>query len=237
MSAASVSVRIASIQEEGRGSNPTAALHSLLVKPIPFVIAKELIQRNHYLHSLPGGTMLCFGTFLGEKLLGALTLGAGPYQAYHLVDGADRKDCQVLTRLWLSDELPLYSESRVIGIVTRLIHHHTDVKFLISYADPAVGHVGTIYQSAGWLYTGSSSVMSLYDLGDGIARHSRSVAHDFGSHSITYLGNHGVKVKLVAQLPKYRYFKFLDESWRCRLTVPVLPYPKKEVEKVEIENS
>ena len=84
--AASVSGSIASIQEEGRGSNPTAALHYLAVRPIPFVIAKELIQRNHYLHSLPGGTMLCFGIFMGERLLGALTLGAGPYQAYHLVE-------------------------------------------------------------------------------------------------------------------------------------------------------
>jgi hypothetical protein len=178
--------------------------------------------------------MLCFGTFLGERLLGALTLGAGPYQAYHLVKGAERPHCMVLTRLWLSDELPCYSESHVIGIVTRLIRRHTDVKFLISYADPAAGHVGTIYQSTGWLYTGLSSAMSLYDLGDGIARHSRSVAHDFGSHSIPYLGNHGVKVKLVAQSAKHRYVKFLDETWRCRLAVPILSYPKKEV---EIENS
>ena len=205
--------------------------------PIPFIIARELIQRNHYIHSLPGGTMLCFGIFLDESLLGAMTLGAGPYQAYHLVERAARTDCLVLTRLWLSDALPWNSESRVIGVVTRLIHCYTDVKFLISYADPAAGHVGTIYQSAGWLYTGFSSAMSLYDLGDGIARHSRSVAHDFGSHSITYLGNHGVTVKLVAQSAKHRYFKFVDNSWRCRLTVPVLPYPKKDVEKVEIENS
>jgi hypothetical protein len=108
------------------------------------------------------------------------------------------------------------------------------VKFIISYADPAAGHVGTIYQSAGWLYTGVSSAMSLYDLGDGIARHSRSVAHDFGSHSIEYLRNHGIMVKLVEQSAKYRYIKFLDESWRYRLTVPILSYPKKEV---KIENS
>lgn len=162
--AESVVVSTASIQEAGRGPNPTSALHCLVVKPVPFVIAKELIRKNHYLHSLPGGTMLCFGIFSGERLLGAVTLGAGPYQAYHLVDGAARNDCLVLTRLWLSDELPWNSESHVIGIVARLIRHYTDAKFLISYADPAAGHVGTIYQSAGWLYTGLSSVISLYDL-------------------------------------------------------------------------
>ena len=234
MSAGNVNGSIVPIQGSRSGSNPTPALHCLAVKPIPFVIAKELIQRNHYLHSLPGGTMLCFGIFLDESLLGAMTLGAGPYQAYHLVEGATRKDCLVLTRLWLSDELPWNSESRVIGIVARLVRRHTDVKFIISYADPAAGHVGGIYQSVGWLYIGFSYAMSLYDLGDGIARHSRSVAHDFGSHSIEYLRNHGIMVKLVEQSAKYRYIKFLDESWRYRLTVPILSYPKKEV---KIENS
>lgn len=229
MSAGNVNGSIVPTQGARGGSKPTPALHCLAVKPIPPVIAKELIQRNHYLHSLPGGTMLCFGIFLGERLLGAVTLGAGPYQAYHLVGGAEREDCLVLTRLWLSDELPWNAESRVIGIITRLIRHHTDVKFLISYADPAAGHVGTIYQSAGWLYTGLSSVMALYDLGDGIARHSRSVAHDYGSHSIEYLGNRGVTVNLVAQSAKHRYIRFLDETWRCRLSVPILPYPKIEV--------
>ena len=129
----------APIQGAGLGPNPTSALNCLAVRPIPFTVAKELIERNHYLHSLPGGTMLCFGTFSGERLLGAVTLGAGPYQAYHLVDGAARADCLVLTRMWLSDELPSNSESRVIGIVTRLIKRHTDVKFLISYADPGSG--------------------------------------------------------------------------------------------------
>jgi len=165
---------MASLQGAGSGSSPSAALHSIVVKPIPFVVARDLIERNHYLHFLAGGTMLCFGTFQGERLLGAVTLGAGPYLAYHLIEDAERNDCLVLTRLWLSDELPVNAESRVIGIVTRLISRYTNVKFLVSYADPVAGHVGIIYQSVGWLYTGLSSIMSLYDLGDGIARHSRS---------------------------------------------------------------
>ena len=102
--AGGVVVSTASIQGTGHGPNPTSALYCLAVRPIPFTVARELIERNHYLHSLPGGTMLCFGIFSDERLLGAVTLGAGPYQAYHLVDGAARGDCLVLTRMWLSDE-------------------------------------------------------------------------------------------------------------------------------------
>jgi hypothetical protein len=148
--------------------------------------AKELLERHHYLHSLPGGTKLCFGVFSGQRLLGALTLGAGPTLAYSLVEGAQPEDCLTLTRLWLADELPPNSESRVIGIILRALKKNTTLKFLVSYADPAQGHMGTIYQATGWLYTGLSSAMPLYDMGDGIARHSRSVSHAFGSHYTKY---------------------------------------------------
>jgi hypothetical protein len=189
-------------------------------------MAKVLIVQYHYLHSLPGGTCLAFGVFLGNRLLGALTLGVGPLNAYSLVDGARPEDCLVLTRLWLSDELPSNSESRVLGVVLRSLRRHTRVKFLVSYADPAQGHLGFIYQASNWLYAGRSQATPLYDLGDGRARHSRSLSHAYGTHSVEHFARHGVPVKLVPQAAKHRYVHFLDPGWRRRLAVPVLPYPK-----------
>ncbi len=225
-----VSVRVSTVptQGTGAGSSPSAALHDLRVLPIPVLVAKQLLCREHYLHSLPGGTKLTFGVFLGSRLLGALTLGAGPFLAYQLVEGAAPDDCLTLTRLWLSDELPVNSESRVIGIVLRALRTHSAVKFLISYADPSHGHFGTIYQATNWLYTGLSEAMSLYDVGDGAPRHSRSVAHAYGTHSVRYLTGQGVPVKLVPQARKHRYVYFIDPAWRSRLRMPELPYPKRE---------
>ena len=200
-----------------------------MVSPIHVLVAKEILERHHYLHSLPGGTMLCFGVFYSQRLLGAMTFGSGPTLAYSLVRDAKPEDCLTLSRLWLSDDLPPNSESRVLGFAIRSIRRYTSIKFLVSYSDPAAGHIGTIYQATGWLYTGLSSAMPFYNLGDGIPRHSRSVSHAFGSHSIKYFRTHGVNVKLVAQSQKHRYLYFLDSQWRSRLNVPVLPYPKKEV--------
>jgi hypothetical protein len=170
---------------------------------------------------------MALGTFSGHRLLGAITLGVGPYNSPSLVSGATSADCLALTRLWLSDELPANSESRVIGIVLRLLRQHTSVRFLLSYADPSHGHAGTIYQATGWLYTGLSEPTPLLDFGDGNARHSRSVAHAYGSHSLRYFATHGVGVKLVPQAAKHRYVYFLDRSWQSRLLVPILPYPKR----------
>jgi hypothetical protein len=145
------------------------------------------------------------------------------------VDGAKPDDGITLTRVWLDDSLPSNSESKALGIVLRMLRKHTSLKFVVAYSDPAAGHLGVIYQACGWLYTGLSSATPLYDIGDGVARHSRSLAHEFGSHSVKFFAAHGVEVKTVPQAAKHRYIKFLDDSWCCRLKVPVLPYPKKEL--------
>lgn len=210
------------------GSQPTSPLHSIRLRPIQFALAKSMVERHHYLHSMPGGTKLAFGAFSGGRLMGALTFGAGPYLAHALVEGATREDCLVLTRLWLSDELPRNSESRTIGIAVRALRRETNIKFLLSYADPSEGHLGTIYQATGWLYVGLSSATPLYDIGDGVACHSRSLAHDYGSHSLRHFAEHGIEVKTIPQSPKHKYVYFLDADWRSKLKLPVLPYPKRK---------
>ena len=207
-----------------------SALHEIQIKPIPIRVAKELLVREHYLHAFPGGTCLAFGVFLDAQMLGALTLGVGPTNAYRLVDGAASRDCLTLTRLWLADELPRNSESRVIGLLFKALKRNTSLRFLISYADPTQGHVGTIYQATNWVYTGLSQATPLYDLGDGKARHSRSVSHVYGTHSLRHFAARGVRAKLVSQSQKHRYIFFLDTAWRERLRVNGQPYPKLEEE-------
>ena len=227
-SVVSVRVSTVSLQGTGAGSSPSTTLHSIKVQPVPFVAAKRLLMRHHYLHSLPGGTMLSFGVFLGDRLLGVITFGAGPQMTHSLVTGAKRGDCLALTRLWISDELPANSESRTLGVILRSLKRYTHIKFLVTYADPAYSHTGTIYQATGWLYTGLSEATPSYDVGDGKATHSRSFGQIYGSHSLKYLATRGVKVKVVPQTAKHRYIYFLDPSWRLKLRTQVLPYPKKE---------
>ena len=228
LSAVSVKGSTVSVHETGAGSNPSAALHSIIVRPIPPIAAKRMIVRNHYLHSFPGCTKLCFGAFVGDRLLGAITMGVGPANAYRLVEAASINDCLTLTRLWLSESLLSNSESRVISICLRYFRKYTTIKFIITYADPVQGHVGVVYQASNWLYTGLSEATPKYDIGDGVSRHSRSLAQTFGSHSLKYLTGHGLNIKVLPQIPKHRYIYFLDQNFRDRLKIPALPYPKKE---------
>ncbi len=231
MSAGSVMVSTTSIHEGSAGSIPSPALQSIRVQPIPFVAAKQIVVKHHYLHSLPGGTKLAFGVFVEGRLLGAITFGVGPYNAFSLVEGTCPNDCLTLTRLWLSEILPPNSESRVISVCLRYLKKYTTLKFIMTYAGPARGHVGTIYQATGWLYIGLSEATPKFDIGDGIARHSRSLAHAFGSHSLKYLSERGLNVKVLPQIPKHRYIYFLDQDYRNRLKPTTLPYPKKETDE------
>ena len=227
-SADSAAAARSEIPRAGGGSTPTSALHQLRVRPVPFRIAKAVLIRHHYLESMPGGTQLALGAFIGESLQGVLTLGVGPPMVYRLVDGAKPGDCATLSRLWLSDALPRNSESRMLGVVLRALKRCTSLRFLVSYADPAMGHRGGIYQATGWFYTGLSEATNMIDLGDGVPRHSRTVGHAFGTHSIRHFEAHDIPVRTVQQEPKHRYVHFIDSSWRGRLRVPVLPYPKED---------
>ena len=211
--------------ETGPGASPRTALQEIRVELIPHRIAKQVFQ-NHYLGTLSGGSQHCFGVFSQKRLEGAVALGAGPFNGHRIVEGASKGDYLCLTRLWLHDRMPKNTESKVLGIVARLLRKNTKIKFLVSYADPAQGHRGTVYQAAGWTYLGLSSAMPLYSVNGGSPEHSRSLSHRIGTHSVPYMRSRGLHVKVVRQQRKHRYALFLDPSWRDRLTVQPQPYPK-----------
>ena len=226
MSAGSVAAARPESIQAGGGATPTPALQSIQVRPVSVKIAKGILVGNHYLHSMPGGTQMTFGVFLEQRLLGALALGVGPFNAHRLVSGATHVDCICLTRLWLDDGLPKNSESRVLAVILRSLARDTSVKFVVTYADPSAGHLGTIYQAGGWFYTGVSGPSVLYDLGDGVGRHSRTFGHSYGTRSLRYLRRQGTRVSPIQQPGKHRYLYFLDKAWSDKLNVPVRPYPK-----------
>ena len=217
---------LVSIPEAGPGVSARARLQQLQVRPIPHGLARAVLLSHHYTRSMPGGTKLTLGVFIGSKLSGAMTFGVGPMNGHMLVEGASREDCLTLTRLCMWGDFPPNAASRALGMVSRSLRAHTDLRFLITYADPAQGHTGAIYQASNWAYTGLSEPTPLYDLGDGVGRHSRTLGHTLGTRSLRYLRRHGTRVSPIERPGKHRYLYFLDKAWSDKLNVPVRPYPK-----------
>lgn len=206
--------------------SPRSLLKALTVRPVMPSVVRRLIEERHYLHSMPAAPRRCYGVYLGEVLHGAVVFTSGPRQGYQLLTAARPQAVSELARLWLSDALPPNSESRVLGIVVRTLRRETTWKLLLSYADPAAGHVGTIYQATGWRYLGQTETNSYIRLPDGAIYHPRTVYQRFGSNSIGHLRATGISAGRVPMAGKHRYAYVLDPAWQWRLRGHVQPYPR-----------
>lgn len=236
--AGSVSAARPASQQARSGATPTPALQTrkpvgpkdLIVGPIAPSVARDLCERFHYLKSYPGGALLNFGVFVGQALRGVAVIGVGPFNIHRLFRHAEPHEVQCLSRLWIDDRCGRNSESRVLGIILRLLRRHqSQVKALVAYSDPEAGHIGTIYRAAGFAYLGRSYPMPLYQFPDGSVHHSRTLGHSFGTHSLRYFKAQGVDVHPVPQAAKFVYVALIDPTWRNRLTRPILPYSSLEV--------
>ena len=201
-------------------------LKALQVEPVTSKTIAHLIEQQHYLHSMPAAARACFGVYHQNGLNGAVVFTSGARQGFQLLAGSRPQEVATLARLWLSEDLPGNSESRVLGFVLRHLRRNTPWKLLLSYADPQAGHVGTIYQATGWLYLGQTPPSSYLDLGDGRLQHPRSVYERFGSNAVRHLRNTGVQASRRILAGKHRYAYLLDPSWRWRLAGHKQAYPR-----------
>jgi len=121
-------------------------------------LIKDFIEKHHYSQNMNGvKSSLCFGMFHQGKLIGAMVFGqlgmAGAWKKY----AESEEDVLELRRLVLIDETPKNSESWFIGHAMRWIKKNTNVRMIVSYADPNWGHQGTIYKATNFELMGYSS--------------------------------------------------------------------------------
>jgi len=234
-SLASDTMRGSSNQQDAAGTTaemavqarpPRSTLKALLVRPVTPSIVHAMVEERHYLHSMPAAPRRCYGVYLSDVLHGAVVFTSGPRQGYRLLTAAKPQEVSELARLWLSDALPPNSESRVLGIVLRALRRETTWKLILSYADPAAGHVGTIYQATGWVYLGETEPNTYVRLADGNLYHPRSVYQRYGSDNVRHLRATGVPAMREAMCGKHRYAYVLDPSWHWRLRGHAQTYPR-----------
>lgn len=107
---------------------------------------QEMIKA-HYLGKWPGVVTLTIALCRDDIAVGVAVFALPPRETSRRYGGHTWE----LARLWVRDEEPRNTEtwflSRCVKIVKR---DRPDVKYLVSYADPSVGHIGTIYKAANW---------------------------------------------------------------------------------------
>lgn len=120
---------------------------------------KEFIETWHYSESINGlRVSYCFGLFNEEEeMIGAVIYGklamCNQWKPY----GSCEEDVIELRRLCCIDKTPKNTESRFIGLTLRWLKKNTNIKKVVSYADPNYGHEGIIYKASNFNYIGTSA--------------------------------------------------------------------------------
>tara|TARA_R110000822_G_scaffold1299_6_gene5906 strand:+ start:6115 stop:6801 length:687 start_codon:yes stop_codon:yes gene_type:complete len=203
------------------------------ILPMDKKLARDIIIKNHYTHKW-SSCRYALGLFLDDRVYGVAIYGfpVGRQVVKSITPSLENTEVLELTRLWLKDEAPKNSESFFIGKTFKWLKKNTDIKVLISYADPMADHVGIIYQATNWLYQGNNTMLVkgyLHKI-NGEVLHPRSVVAKYGTTKATTLVNIDPNYERIELKKKHRYIYILSKTDKRNiienLKHPILPYPK-----------
>lgn len=129
------------------------------MKPIDSSIADDIIEKHHYSGKATTNRFASFGIYRHneKELLGVIQLGYGirPHMKHTWGEGIDHTNSIEFDRMWLSDELPKFSETIVLSCLRKYLKYaHPEIKYILSYADGSVGNKGIIYQAGNYKKVG-----------------------------------------------------------------------------------
>ena len=178
-------------------------------------IAKYACRWWHYSRTAPANARW-WGVWEDQRFIGVVGFGYGANSMIGQYFGAPPNQVRELVRVALTTHRSPVTQ--IVAIVIRLLKREMPrVRVLVSYADMAQRHIGTIYQASNWIYLGESRTASVYIVAGKPGRlvHNRTATDLRRRHN----------VKRVAGSIKHRYALGLDKEMRAQLEARALPYP------------
>lgn len=188
--------------------------------------------RWHYSRSLPASKSVFLGVWEGQAFIGCVIFGYGANRNLAQAYGLTQTACCELTRVALRSHVT--PVSRIIAISLRMLRAHCPgLRLIVSYADPAEGHHGGIYQAGGWIYDGTldnSNGVAYFDV-TGQKLHKRQLS----ARGVMRINGQVRRVPRFSEcrkerIPaKHRYLMPLDRDMHAQLLRRARPYPKAAV--------
>jgi hypothetical protein len=185
------------------------------------------LLRWYYRDDLPVGKLVRVGVWEDSTFCGVIVFGMGSSGKIGMPYGLNNFECSEMCRVALGAHRTV--TSRIISIALRVLKKQSPgIRAVVSYCDPAAGHVGTIYQAMGWTFTGTTPPDKRYTDAAGKQHHSRQVSASGLKKIIGGLARVPKASECtVEKLPgKYRYVWPFDAEIRERLKLLAKPYPK-----------
>jgi hypothetical protein len=232
-------------------------ISKLSVRLISKDVAKDIIVNNHY-SGIWTKVSYAIGLFhisndahkffagVNEKLIGVACYGdpVGRHSGASISELLDRTEVLELTRLFVFDGYGTNIESWFVGKSFEWLRENAPhIKALVSYSDPKVGHLGTIYQATNWIYQGNkirpndSWSFKWSEIDEW--HHSRTSYVKYGTNDPKIIQKMVTSPFWIKKEPrKHRYVYILLSGKEKKklfksLKYPSLPYPKHNAEFVE----
>lgn len=171
----------------------------------------EMIKKHHYSHKT---TKNRFKSFTVNCDKGYLQLGYGirPNMKHTISDLITKDNYCEFDRMWLSDDLPKFSETKTIGLLLYYIRRiYTNILFIITYADGSVGNTGVIYKASNALSIGSIPV-DFYILPSGERIHPVTMWHRHKTRALGKMQEIYPGIKHIKEGRQYRFLYILDKK-------------------------
>ena len=232
-------------------------ISKLSIRLVSKDIAKDIIVNNHYsgiwtkvsyaigLFYISNDEHKFFGG-VNEQLIGVACYGdpIGRHSGASISETLDRTEVLELTRLFVFDGYGSNIESWFVGQTFNWLRENAPhIKALVSYSDPKVGHLGTVYQATNWVYQGNrirpndSWSFKWSEIDEW--HHSRTSYVKYGTNDPKIIQTMVTSPFWIKKEPrKHRYVYILLHGKEKKklfksLKYPSLPYPKLNTEFVE----
>lgn len=195
---------------------------TLLVDWCSVAAARHAVMTWHYSKTMPTFGSVRLGVWEDGQFVGAVIFNNGVARYRDRALAIDRKELCELVRVALAPHKT--PTSRIVTIALRKLHALLpNLRLVVSFADSAQGHIGSIYQAMGWTYTGISTAPGF--AAGGRKMHWRTMTQRSDKLAKTMALNPGAR-KFVKD-PKFRYYYALDKTLQPALDALAQPYPKK----------
>ena len=189
--------------------------------------AKYACLNWHYSKSIPVPPLVKVGAWENDKFIKVVIFSRGASSNLMTPYGLKQDEGCELTRIALSNHKNTVSRIMKFALMF-LKKNSTNLKLIVSFADPQYGHHGGIYQASNWIYCGDTALGVEY-WHNGKRLHSRQVSEkgwniQQGQQRKTVKPS---ECKVIKTLGKHRYLMPLDDNMRKQVQQLAKPYPKR----------
>jgi hypothetical protein len=181
----------------------------------------------HYARNLPAAKRVQIGVWECGRFIGCVVFSRGACPNIAASFGLTQAAVCELTRVALAPHQA--PTSKIVATALRMLRRQSPgVRLVVSYADPAHGHHGGIYQATNWLYVGLTHREAMLRV-RGRAAHGRTVSSRFGTRALGWVREHvDPHAERIVVPAKHKYLYPFDPGLRAQLLPLVQPYPKRE---------